>query len=448
MRSLLLLGLFFAAFPFVLPRPHIGIYLWSLFAYLNPQRLTFGLAFDFPFSQLIAAGTLVGLLFSRDRSRLPLSPLVLTWLAFVAWMSITTFFALDHAAAMVEWERAMKIQLFSFLTIVLINSREKLRVLVWVIALSIAFYGVKGGAFAVATGGSYRVWGPEGSFIYDNNALGLAFLMTLPLQLYLLKTVARRAVKYGLLASMLLTTAATLATHSRGALLGLIAITMVWLVNEKKKLLAVVMVAAAAPVALVFMPDSWFERMETVRTYEEDASAMGRIRAWRFAMDLGTQRLIGGGFGAFNEQNYRTYAPEVAAEIDSQPGALFQNAHSIYFSVLGEQGIVGLMLFMALGMMTLWKSRQVQKAALERGDKDLATLATMTRIGVIAYAVSGAFLNLAYFDLYYHLVALIVIIDQQLLRQSTEQTSTASGAVAAGGHIAVARGERRQHLSD
>jgi probable O-glycosylation ligase (exosortase A-associated) len=432
MRSLLLMGLFFVAFPFVLARPHFGIYLWSLFGYLNPHRLTWGVAFDFPFAQLIAGGTLLGLIFSRDRSAVPMSPLVLTWIAFVVWMCVTTLFALDSAAAMPDWDRSMKIQLFSFLTIVLINSREKLRMLVWVIALSLAFYGVKGGIFSILTGGSYRVWGPEGTFIYDNNALGLAFLMTMPLQWYLLKTVKNRQFKYALAASLALTGIATLTTHSRGALLGLITISMLWLINERRKLLAVLLVVTVTPTALVLMPDSWFERMSTVQQYEQDSSAMGRILAWRFAMDLSAQRLVGGGFGAFVEQNYRNYSPEVTAEIEAgSADSRFQSAHSIYFSVLGEHGIPGLVLFLALGAMAVLKSRRVEKAALAQDDADLALLATMTRIGLVGYAVSGAFLNLAYFDLYYHLVAIIVILDRQLLRRTAGQLSDARRPLAA-----------------
>jgi probable O-glycosylation ligase (exosortase A-associated) len=424
MRDLLLLGLFFAVFPFVFTRPYIGIYLWSLFAYLNPHRLTWGVAFGFPFSQLIAVGTLAAILFSRDRSPLPRSPMVLTWLAFAAWMCITTPFALEPDQAIIEWDRSMKIQLFSFLTIILINSRQKLRTFVWILALSLAFYGIKGGIFSIATGGSYRVFGPESSFIEDNNALGLAFVMTIPLQWYLWRTVTNRNLKYAVAASLILTAVATLTTHSRGALLGLITIVVLWLVNERKKGLAVVMLATAAPTGLVLMPDSWFERMESIGTYEQDASAMGRILAWRFAIDLSGQRLVGGGFGAFTEENYRTYAPDVAAEIDEK-STRFQNAHSAYFGVLGEHGVPGLALFLLLGFMTLRKSHKVQKAALEAGDQDLALLAATTRIGLIGYAVSGAFLNLAYFDLYYHLVAIIVILDRQLIREPARQTSAA-----------------------
>ena len=34
------------------------------------------------------------------------------------------------------------------------------------------------------------------------------------------------------------------------------------------------------PVAIGVMPEKWEDRMRTIQTYEEDASAMGRLNAW------------------------------------------------------------------------------------------------------------------------------------------------------------------------
>ena len=47
------------------------------------------------------------------------------------------------------------------------------------------------------------------------------------------------------------------------------------------------------------MPQQWFERMATIKTYEQDASAMGRINAWNMAFNLAKDRPLGGGFDAF-----------------------------------------------------------------------------------------------------------------------------------------------------
>ena len=89
------------------------------------------------------------------------------------------------AAAWEQMSKVSKIFLMIFVSMMLINTRERLIQLVWVIALSIGFFGVKGGIFTITTGGGFRVQGPAGSFIAGNNEMGLALAMTVPLLYYL-----------------------------------------------------------------------------------------------------------------------------------------------------------------------------------------------------------------------------------------------------------------------
>ena len=88
-----------------------------------------------------------------------------------------------------------------------------------------------------------------------------------------------------------------------------------------------------------------------MRTYEQDQSAMGRLRAWTFSIDMAGQRHVGGGFGSFTEANYRRFAPDIVSEIEEIGEGRFQEAHSIYFKVLGDHGFPGLALFLLLGGM-------------------------------------------------------------------------------------------------
>jgi probable O-glycosylation ligase (exosortase A-associated) len=160
--------------------------------------------------------------------------------------------------------------------------------------------------------------------------------------------------------------------------------------------------ALAVPPALLMMPETWWERMGTIQNYEEDRSAMGRINAWRFATNLALERPTGGGFETFRAQWFRLYAPI--------PGDV-HDAHSIWFEVLGEHGFVGLGLFLALGFMTWRRAGGIVRLARDRPDLAWASdLARMIQVSLVAYASAGSFLGLAYFDLYYHLIAVTVIV--------------------------------------
>ncbi|MBK9705057.1 MAG: hypothetical protein IPO75_17360 [Betaproteobacteria bacterium] len=45
-----------------------------------------------------------------------------------------------------------------------VSERRHLNLLTAVLALSVGFFGIKGGIFTIASGGSYRVWGTGGHF--------------------------------------------------------------------------------------------------------------------------------------------------------------------------------------------------------------------------------------------------------------------------------------------
>ena len=88
-------------------------------------------------------------------------------------MCITTIFAVYPALAEEQLIKVLKIQLMIFVAMMLITNKERLNWLVLTIALSIGFYGFKGGIFTIVHGGVYRVQGPAGTFIAGNNELGL-----------------------------------------------------------------------------------------------------------------------------------------------------------------------------------------------------------------------------------------------------------------------------------
>src|SRR5262249_51836687 len=148
-------------------------------------RMTFGFAHDFSFAQMIAIATLIGMVFSKEPKRFPVTPITMVLLVFFVWINISTYFALDSDLAMPMWDRVMKIQFMLFVTLYILHSRQQVQILVWVTALSVAFFGVKGGVFTIVGGGADLVWGPPGSFIEDNNSLALVIVMTIPILFYL-----------------------------------------------------------------------------------------------------------------------------------------------------------------------------------------------------------------------------------------------------------------------
>ncbi len=422
MRDIAVTLAVFGCLPFVFRRPWLGILVWSWLGFMNPHRLAWGFSTSLPFAMIVAMVTLVAMFMSREPKKLPWTREAVVMLVFLGWMLITSSVAMFPDEAWPQFEKVAKIFFMIFIAMMLINNRERLHWLVVTIALSIGFYGVKGGIFTVMTGGAHHVRGPAGTFIDGNNEIGLALVITIPLLYYVSQQMTRPYLRYGLIAAMVLCALAALGTQSRGAMLALSGMSgFLWLKSRNKLGIGLLLVLAVL-VLLPLMPDEWYQRMSTIKSYDEDASALGRINAWTMAFNLAKDRITGGGFETFQYAAFLLYAPV---------GWDVHDAHSIYFEVLGEHGFPGLAIFLALGAMTWFSAAKVARYAQTDPElKWLRELMAMVQVALMGYLMAGTFLGMAYFDYYYNLV-LIVVVARALVAKHAAPANVGGRTVAA-----------------
>jgi probable O-glycosylation ligase (exosortase A-associated) len=401
MRDVLVLGVFMGVLPFALRHTWIGVLLWTWVSMMNPHKLTFGFAYDAPFAAVAAGVTLLSMFFSRDKLSMPSNLVVKLLIAFVIWMCVTTAFSFFPALSWDQLSKVLKIQLMTVVALIALKERKHIELFIWVNVLSIGFYGIKGGFFTIRTGGGGRVWGPPGGFIEGNNELAVALVMVIPLMNFLRLQSSRVWVRYGLLALMLLSAVAALGTQSRGALLAVSAMAVMMWFRSAKKAVAGVFVGGAAMAMLAFMPSSWETRMNTIETFQNDSSAMGRIEAWKMTISLANRQFFGGGFEIYRSDIYALFAPDSPHQ---------RGAHSIYFSVLGEHGYLGLILFLGIWALAFRTANQIRRQAMKQEETLwLHSLASMCQVSLVGYLVGGAFLSLAYFDLPYNILVVLVV---------------------------------------
>lgn len=404
MRDVLITVMVLGLIPLIWKQPWTGVLAWLWVSIMNPHRYAFGFANTFPFAYIIAVVTVISMLKSRDQVKLPFNATTVLFVVFPLWMSLTTLFAFVPEAAYVRWKEVAKIFFFLVIGASLIRSRKQVDWMIWVIVVSVGFFGVKGGIFTILSGGSARVWGPPGDgFMTDNNAISVALVMTIPLMLYLLSVSTSKWIKWGLLASSALSAMAVLGSQSRGAFLAVLVMAMFLWLKSKRKLIPAVVAAMLIPLALGFMPESWTSRMKTIETYQEDASAMGRLNSWYTAVNIANDRpLVGGGFELYTLDVFAKYAPN---PLD------VHSAHSIFFQILGEHGYVGLALFLAIGVVA-WTTanRIIKRSRLSPDDAWAGSLAQAIKVSLIGYTVGGLFVNIGYWEnQYYEIVALMVV---------------------------------------
>lgn len=401
LRDLVVFGVVFFALPFIFKRPWVGIMLWTWLAYMNPHRQAWGPAYEFPFSMLVGLVTIATFLMTRDKNRMIWTRETITLSVFIAWMLFTTQFAFYPDLAALQWNKVWKIHLMIFLVILLIRNKDQLNWMIWVIALSLGYYGVKGGIFTIVHGGQFRVQGPAGTFIGGNNEMALALVMLIPLIRYLHLQAERGWVRLGLSGAMVLTGVAAIGSQSRGALIAMALMGFFLLLKSRKKGIMMVYMGIAVAVIVTIMPQEWRDRMNTIETYQEDASALGRINAWHTAFNVAKDRITGGGYEMFQAPVFRQYAPEPYRVHD---------VHSIYFEQIGEQGFIGFGLWFALGIFTWLRARQVIRACKNDPERKWAAdLAAMIQVSMVGYAAGGAFLGLSYWDMPYHLMVIMLL---------------------------------------
>ena len=401
MRDIALTLIFLGLIPVMLKYPWIGVLVYAWVSIFNPHKWTFGFANDFPFAMSAGVVTVVSMLLRWKEARLPINAITVLLMLLPFWMTVTLLFALEPEAAYVRWVEVMKVFFFTLITASLLHSRKQLEALLWVLVLSIGFYGIKGGIFTLAVGGVYRVYGPPGtSYISDNNAIAVALVMTIPLMQYLANTAASKWIKLGMYGTMLLSGVAVLGSQSRGAFLAIGAMVVFMLLKGERKLLLASALVIVVPLVVGFMPDTWTSRMETIRTYE-DQSAQARLNSWAMAFNLANDRpLVGGGFEPYTSRVFAKYAPDPLN---------LQAAHSIYFQMLGEHGYVGLVLFLLLGIASWIMARRILRASRDRPDYSWAgNLARAMQVSFIGFTVGGAFVNIAYWEVVYFEIVILM----------------------------------------
>jgi probable O-glycosylation ligase (exosortase A-associated) len=411
MRDIALSLIMAIAMPMSLRFPEIGAYLWAWISIMNPHRLTYGFAHNAPWAMLTALFTIVAFLFAKARKPFPWSSMTVLYLLLIFWMTVTSAAAVGLPEYVWDrWLFVFKIHVMMLITLMLLRGRKQIEILIWVVIGSVGFFGIKGGAFTIATGGSARVWGPPGGMLEDNNALAVALVMLLPLFFYFLSTAKRRIVKVALGLSLLLMAFAILGTQSRGALVALLAMATLLGLKSKRPVAASLAIAAVVLLVIAFMPDSWTNRMDTIQEYKGDTSAMSRIYTWITMWNLALDRpLVGGGFGTDTLNVFARWAP-VEHPYNIFTGTVWV-AHSIYFQALGEHGFVGLALFLMLGLATWFSASSLIRST--RNDPEfkdwVPLLMRMTQVGLVGYASGGAFLSLMHLDAMYYLVGVVIL---------------------------------------
>lgn len=441
MRDLLVLAIVLLLLPATFRRPFVGLLLFSWLAYMRPQDLCWGFARTMRLSFLVGIAMIIGWWANEQGRR-----------AFARWdfrsgalCVLTVLVTLSYLMAK-NWDEYTNRYFAEFLKIIVValftsgqvDSRQRLRVLLWTIALSLAFFGVKGGVFGILSGGRPILRGP-GGMLEDNNDFALALSMNIPLLWYL--GISERKlpwVKPCTQVAVALTIITIVLTHSRGGFLALAA-TALWIAWRSGKLIrAVLLLGALVGTFLLAVPPEVLERLGSI-TDTGESSIQARLRSWGVALAMiQSNPLFGVGMRNF-QSRYSEYSG-----LDTENVQATYVAHNSYLQIWAESGSLAFICYLLLLASAFVVCRRVYRLARRRPDllwaKDYSRMIEAT---TVCFLVGSFFLNRGHFDLIYHWIALVTALSA-VVAVAARSTAAESGVAAEPAQVQVPPGWRRR----
>jgi len=284
-----------------------------------------------------------------------------------------------------------------------------------------------------AYGGSRRAAGPIGK----ENRYAQIMTVIFPLALCMFYIEPSRKLKLMALAAAGLILGGIVLTFSRGAfvtLAGMVLITV--FLKYIRPSQAIGGVALLVLIILTALPEyvervSSITNLSSLATQDAEGSreADGSLRG-RFAENLAAVRvfmehpILGVGPGQFA----RFYSRKYGNEIGTKRLISNRRAHSLYFEMAADTGLIGLTAFMAIAFVTarrLWLARR----RFSQTRPELAHLATAFLLGIFGYFGTATFLHLAYQRYYWFFMALagaaLLIFEKESVTQSARLETAA-----------------------
>jgi probable O-glycosylation ligase (exosortase A-associated) len=419
--------LFILIIPFILyaslHRPFIGAAMWLWVAMHFPNGWVYGFAGNFRYNLIIVVCAFLSYVLWKDKSKMEADQLTFLIVLFLIWTFITSVFTISIPEIVWDdWVKLLKITLLYIFATLVLRTKLHINVYIWALVLSVGFYGCLEGLKYISSGGGHRISGLATHVLSDRNELALAFNMLLPLMVYLIGVSKSKWIKLGLSFAIILNLVAIIGTYSRGGFVALIIVGGYFWLQSKQKFLYSILIIIAISIGSSYAPSSWTKRMDTLETAESDSSFLGRVLAWKQSILMANDNLLtGGGFKA-GQTSYIWWSYDAAGSfndvIDTSrlDKVAFKAAHSIYFQVLGDHGYIGLLLFLGIIITAYRKAGRVAKIAKENHqDENIIKLCSLVKVSLVAYCAGGAGVSLAYFDMFYAILAIVFVIEHRLI---------------------------------
>lgn len=306
------------------------------------------------------------------------------------------------------WMEFLKINIIGFLILILVDDFSKMRMVLLVIALSLGLEGAKQGWFYLLTSPGSPNTNPL-PFLGDNNGVALGMLMLVPIIGLLAQTASSKWARPAYSILLIGVLYRGISTYSRGGFLACTALAVLYWLQSRRKFRSLIALLILMMIIVATLPDVYWNRMNTIQTYEEneDESALSRFHFWQVALVMAQAHpFFGIGFNAYNK------AYDAYDFLQGRYGHM-RSVHSSPLGVTGELGYLGLALYVLLLLCAFRSCSRVSKLVTSYPDLlHLKSTAMALRSGLSVFLIAGSFLPFQYNEMLWHYIFLSFTLDQ------------------------------------
>ena len=394
---------------------------------VKPQELAYSIINGKPLALIAGVCTIV-FYFLNDRKSPPKFTFVLFLLCvFAGWITLTTAIADPglQAFSWGKWDWAFKVLIFTIFMPYVFRSRVQIESFILVLILSIATLFFSAGVKTLLGSGGYgvlAVMGASNTGLAEGSTLAAVCIMLIPLIHFAYNDSIifpqNKYLKIFALGLLVTAIATVIGTAARTGVIAGGVLIFRYVIRSKRKFLWLSSMAVVVGVLLLadVFSSVWGSRMSTINSYDQDSSALGRIAVWKWTLGFVADHPLGGGFDAFRLNGIAAVSEHGISYY--QPGRMDGKAfHNIYFEVLGEQGIPGLIIYILIIALVLVKLHHVYKKFGNDSElKWASNLAKSLTDAIIVFLAAGMFIGIAYQPYIFYVIAISIALEQYIER--------------------------------
>ena len=380
-----------------------------------------------PFPSLIDASLALAVIFSGKSSFA--NKQTKLWIGLLVFMTLWVPFANNNFKAFMTL-KDMVLYFCLYLGIVtFVNTTDRMQKLI------LTWLGVHG---LLGINGILHHGQGVGGWLGDENDFGMEMNVAIPVAFFMSQAAKNQRAKLLYIVMLGLFILSVVATSSRGAFLGLVAVAVYCWFYSSKKIISLLLGFCLIGLVLIAAPQEYWDRINSIT--DDSTMESGTAGQRMFTWGIGWEMFLANPVFGVGQANFPWTIGEYMGGRTWQTKSLAgRQAHSLYFTLLPELGLVGAIIFGSMIYFN-YKDTRIKKmtqhtllgssVGFRKGIDNQLSLAALHGNailgGMIGYLATSTFISTLYYPTFWIMMALAVALRNTTNAYTANQTEVAA----------------------